>query len=59
MGEFPKGEAFETAAILTKEQNALNLMLDKVPETLEGNVVQNAAKSISNLLNSSGMYYLS
>ncbi|EGG08232.1 uncharacterized protein MELLADRAFT_85034 [Melampsora larici-populina 98AG31] len=52
-GEFPENEAFEAAARLTKEQNALAVMLDQVPETLEDEVVQNAAMSISNLLNSS------
>ncbi|EGG05389.1 uncharacterized protein MELLADRAFT_88084 [Melampsora larici-populina 98AG31] len=35
------------------EQNALSVMLDQVPETFEGEVVQNSAMSISNLLNSS------
>lgn len=58
-GEYPENEAFEAAARLTKEQKALNVLLDQVPDTLESEMVQNSAMSISNLLNSSGMYLLS
>ncbi|EGF99128.1 uncharacterized protein MELLADRAFT_94844 [Melampsora larici-populina 98AG31] len=53
VGQFPENEAFEAAAMLTKEQNRLNLLLDQTPDTLDGDVIQNAAMSISNLLNSS------
>ncbi|EGG03121.1 uncharacterized protein MELLADRAFT_90465 [Melampsora larici-populina 98AG31] len=53
LGEFPENVAFETAATLTKEQNALNVMMEQVPKTFEGKVVQNSAMLISNLLNSS------
>ncbi|EGG10966.1 uncharacterized protein MELLADRAFT_92367 [Melampsora larici-populina 98AG31] len=52
-GEFPEDVAFEAAARLTKEKNRLNFMLDQVTETLDPKVIQNAAMSISNLLNSS------
>lgn len=53
IGEFPEDVAFEAAAKLTKEQNALDLLLKQVPETLNNEVIQNSAMSISNLLNSS------
>ncbi|EGG08194.1 uncharacterized protein MELLADRAFT_84981 [Melampsora larici-populina 98AG31] len=57
-GEFPEDEAFEAAAMLTKEQNSLDVLLNQIPDTLESKMVQKSAMSISNLLNSSGMYCL-
>lgn len=56
--KFPENVAFETAATLKKDQNTLNVLLNQVPDTLEDEVVENAAMLISNLSNSSGTFCL-
>lgn len=44
-------EALEAAAHLTKEQNSINQLLEALPTNAEDECLQNAAMSISNLLN--------
>ncbi|EGF99945.1 uncharacterized protein MELLADRAFT_93917 [Melampsora larici-populina 98AG31] len=53
-GEFSEEVAFAEAATLAKEQNALDLLLNQVPENFETEAIQNAAMSITNLMNPSG-----
>ncbi|EGG10021.1 uncharacterized protein MELLADRAFT_94343 [Melampsora larici-populina 98AG31] len=51
VGSCPEKEALEAAALLTKEQNTIDLFLDTLPENSESECLKNAAMSISNLLN--------
>ncbi|EGF97440.1 uncharacterized protein MELLADRAFT_85351 [Melampsora larici-populina 98AG31] len=54
-GDFSEEVAFAKAATLAKEQNTLDLLLDQVPENFETKAIRNAAMSIKNLMNPSGM----
>lgn len=47
----PEKQALESAAHLTKEQNSIDLFLETLPENYESECLENAAMSISNLLN--------
>ncbi|EGG01621.1 uncharacterized protein MELLADRAFT_92001 [Melampsora larici-populina 98AG31] len=51
VGSCPEKEVLEAAALLTKEQNTIELFLDTLPEDSESECLKNAAMSISNLLN--------
>ncbi|EGF97335.1 uncharacterized protein MELLADRAFT_85855 [Melampsora larici-populina 98AG31] len=51
VGSCPEKEVLEAAANLTKEQNAINLFLETLPEDSESESLKNAAMCISNLLN--------
>ncbi|EGG05907.1 uncharacterized protein MELLADRAFT_87639 [Melampsora larici-populina 98AG31] len=53
-GEWPEELAFSEAALLAKEQNKLDLLLNQVPDEVEADAIQNAAISIASLMNPTG-----
>ncbi|EGF98144.1 uncharacterized protein MELLADRAFT_96134 [Melampsora larici-populina 98AG31] len=52
-GDWPEELAFSEAALLAKDQNALDLLLNQVPDEVDSDAIKNAAISIASLLNPS------
>lgn len=55
-GEYSTADGIEAAAHLTRDQNLLDIFLEKVPEDMETRTMENAALSITNLLNPTGRW---
>lgn len=53
-GDWPEELAFSEAALLAKEQNQLDLLLDQVPDEVDTDVIKNVAILIASLLNPAG-----